>query len=152
EGRTYAERDLVPLVAGAVSRLDDAPARSASVFASETDSWLQQEDVRRELEEPAARSVCVALATVLAEEPRLEHREAFRAAAARVKEATGQKGRNLFHPIRLVLTGSGSGPELDLAVPAIDAGCSLPAAAGWAPILGCRERARRMAHLLADRA
>ncbi|MGE3842263.1 MAG: glutamate--tRNA ligase, partial [Vicinamibacterales bacterium] len=69
EGRTYAERYLVPLVAGAVSRLDEAPARIASVFASETDSWLQQEDVRRELEEPAARSVCVALATVLAEEP-----------------------------------------------------------------------------------
>lgn len=151
-GRTYAERYLVPLIAGAVSRLDEAPPRIASVFATDIESWLDHDDVRRELEEPVARSVCLALANVLAEEPRLEQREAFRAAAARVKDASGQKGRSLFHPIRLALTGSGSGPELDLAVPAIDAGADLPSSAGWAPIVGCRERAARVARLLAGRA
>ena len=52
--------------------------------------------------------------------PRLIDRETFRAAAARVKEQTGQKGRALFHPIRVALTGEAEGPELDLLVPAID--------------------------------
>ena len=51
------------------------------------------------------------------------------------------KGKALFHPIRVALTGEGGGPELDLAVPAIERGAELPPGAGMAPILGCRERA-----------
>ena len=47
----------------------------------------------------------------------------------RVKERTGQKGKALFHPIRVALTGEGGGPELDLAVPAIDRGAELPPSA-----------------------
>jgi hypothetical protein len=58
-----------------------------------------------------------------------------------VKGRTGQKSRALFHPIRIVLTGRAEGPELDLAVPAIDAGADLPVDAGIPKIRGCRERA-----------
>ncbi len=36
-----------------------------------------------------------------------------------VKEATGAKGRALFHPLRLALTGQDSGPELKLLLPFI---------------------------------
>ena len=54
---------------------------------------------------------------------------------------TGQKGKALFHPIRAALTGEGGGPELDLAVPAIDRGAALPPEAGVAPIMSARERA-----------
>ena len=50
--------------------------------------------------------------------------------ASRVRERTGQKGRALFHPIRVALTGEGGGPELDLAVPAIERGAALPQHAG----------------------
>ena len=42
--------------------------------------------------------------------------------ANQVKARTGQKGKALFHPIRMALTGRAEGPELDLAVPAIDRG------------------------------
>ena len=76
-------------------------------------------------------------------------REAFRVAAARVRERTGQKGRALFHPIRVALTGEAGGPELDLAIPAIEAGAELPISAGLAPIMGCRERAQAFALALA---
>ena len=51
------------------------------------------------------------------------------------------KGRALFHPIRIALTGEGGGPELDLAVPAIERGAALPPGAGLAPIMNCRARA-----------
>ena len=61
--------------------------------------------------------------------------------AAEVKSRSGQKGKQLFHPIRVALTGSADGPELDLVVPAIDQGADLPRDAGVPPILGCRERA-----------
>jgi glutamyl-tRNA synthetase len=37
----------------------------------------------------------------------------------RVKEATGRKGRDLFHPLRLAITGRDSGPEMAGLVEAI---------------------------------
>ena len=38
--------------------------------------------------------------------------EPWRALTTAVKEATGKKGRELFHPLRLALTGRDSGPEM----------------------------------------
>jgi hypothetical protein len=61
----------------------------------------------------AFHEACVALGP-------LTSKEAFRAAATRAREGTGIKGKALFHPIRVALTGLDSGPELDLAVPAIE--------------------------------
>jgi hypothetical protein len=55
------------------------------------------------------------------------------------------KGKALFHPIRVALTGEGGGPELDMAVPAIERGAALPPAAGVAPITGARARAEAFA-------
>ena len=78
----------------------------------------------------------------------LPDRETFRAVAARVRERTGQKGKALFHPIRAALTGDISGPELDLSVPAIDRGASLPASARVSPIESCRERAQSFARAI----
>ena len=68
--------------------------------------------------------------------------------ANRVKARTSQKGKALFHPIRVVLTGRAEGPELDLAVPAIDLGAELPASAGIPPVIGNRERAAAFARAL----
>ena len=95
----------------------------------------------------ASRSVIDALAEELSASNRLLDKEAFRAAATRVRERTAQKGKALFHPIRLVLTGETEGLELDLAVPAIEAGASLQAS-GIKRILGAAERAREFASAL----
>jgi glutamyl-tRNA synthetase len=38
---------------------------------------------------------------------------------ARLKQATGRKGRTLFHPLRLALTGQEAGPELAVLLPLI---------------------------------
>jgi glutamyl-tRNA synthetase/nondiscriminating glutamyl-tRNA synthetase len=43
-----------------------------------------------------------------------------------VKAETGAKGKELFHPIRIVVTGSHSGPEFDKLVPILEAGSRLP--------------------------
>ena len=37
----------------------------------------------------------------------------------KIKQGTGQKGKNLFHPVRALLTGRLKGPELDQALPVI---------------------------------
>ena len=73
--------------------------------------------------------------------PRLLDKQAFRGVADRVKQKTGQKGRALFHPIRIALTGAGDGPELDLLVPAMERGAALDSSTGIARIIGARERA-----------
>ena len=85
------------------------------------------------VDEAGAREVIAALPDAI-EGPLLD-KESFRAVAARVRERTGLKGKALFHPIRVALTGSDGGPELDLAVPAIDRGAALPAAAAVAKIV-----------------
>jgi glutamyl-tRNA synthetase len=38
--------------------------------------------------------------------------EPWRALTGELKQATGRKGRELFHPLRLALTGRDSGPEM----------------------------------------
>jgi glutamyl-tRNA synthetase/nondiscriminating glutamyl-tRNA synthetase len=138
---------LLPMAVGSVDRLEEIPDRVSFLFDFEAARALSRPDVAEVVHEAGAREVIAALAEELRGEGRLD-RDAFRAAATRVKQRTGQKGRSLFHPIRVALTGHGGGPELDLAVPAIDRGAALPASAGVAPIVGCRERAEAFARAL----
>ncbi len=51
--------------------------------------------------------------------------ERFKAIVNEVKEKTGAKGKELFHPIRIVITGSHSGPEFDKLIPILEEGSSL---------------------------
>jgi glutamyl-tRNA synthetase/nondiscriminating glutamyl-tRNA synthetase len=136
-------------MAASVDRLSQIPERLRDVFAFEPGAALADEQLAAELSDPAARAVVESLADTLASAPRLLNREAFRAAAAQVKDRTGQKGKALFHPIRVALTGAAAGPELDVIVPAIDSAADLPPAQGLAPVTGCRERARACATLIA---
>jgi len=134
---------LLPMAVGSVDRLEEIPERVKFVFSFDAASALARREVGAVVEEPGAREVIGALAQEITG-PLLD-REAFRAAATRVRERTGQKGKALFHPIRAALTGDISGPELDLSVPAIDRGASLPASARVSPIPSCRDRAQAFA-------
>ena len=135
------------MASASVDRLDQVPARLALLFAYAPERTLADPALREELSAAGARAVVAALAEELAAAPRLD-RERFRAVASQVKARTGQKGKALFHPIRVVLTGRAEGPELDLAIPAIDRGADLPPSAGIPKILGNRERAAAFARAL----
>jgi len=139
---TAADREylaaVTPVAAASVDRLEQVPARLRFLFAYSASRALENEAVRSEAE--ASRPVAKALADELAVCGPLINREVFREAAARVRERTGRKGRALFHPIRLALTGEVEGLELDAAVPAIDRGASLPAS-GLRRVLSAGERA-----------
>jgi nondiscriminating glutamyl-tRNA synthetase len=136
---------VVPPAAASVDTVAQISERLHLVFEFDAARTLADLTIARELGEPAARGVVVALADELAVSSRMHSRETFRALAARVKERTGQKGRGLLHPIRVALTGAAEGPELDLIVPAIDTAADLPEGCGLAPVTGCRERARAIA-------
>ena len=134
---------LLPMAVGSVDRLEEIPDRLGFLFAFDAAEALQRPAVAEILHEPGAREVIAALPDAITG-PMLD-REAFRAMANRVKERTGQKGKALFHPIRVAFTGDGGGPELDLAVPAIDRGAALPADTGLVRITSTRDRARAFA-------
>jgi len=68
--------------------------------------------------------------------------------ATRIRERTGAKGKALFHPIRLALTGEVEGLELDLAVPLIEQGAALLPSSGVRPILSVADRAAAFLHEL----
>jgi glutamyl-tRNA synthetase len=131
---------VLPIASMSVDRLDQVPGRLAFLFDYDPTRVAGEPGARDEMRSESARQVVTALAEVLAAAPRLD-RERFRAAANEIKARTGQKGKALFHPIRLALTGRSEGPELDLAVPAIDRGAELAGRSGLPAILGCRERA-----------
>jgi glutamyl-tRNA synthetase/nondiscriminating glutamyl-tRNA synthetase len=141
---------IMPMASGSVDRLDQVPDRLRLVFSYDPGAALGWANIREEVAAAGARQVIEALADDLATAPRLVDRQTFRAAADRVKQKTGQKGRALFHPIRLALTSASEGPELDLLVPAVDQGATLEVRAGLAPITGCRERAARFVSALQD--
>jgi len=137
------------MASASVDRLNQVPARLALLFDYDAAATLGDPHVRDEMRNDGARTVVTALAEELASAPRLD-RDRFRAVANQVKMRTGQKGKALFHPIRLALTGRAEGPELDLAVPAIDRGAELPSDAGIRTILGNRERAAAFVKALAN--
>jgi nondiscriminating glutamyl-tRNA synthetase len=128
------------MATASVDRLDEVPARLAFLFEYAPERTLADGRVREEMLREGARAVVMALAEELAAAPRVD-REKFRAVANQVRARTGQKAKALFHPIRIALTGRAEGPELDLAIPAIDRGADVPRDAGIPPIVGCRERA-----------
>jgi len=139
---------VVPSVAAAVDRLEQVPLRLKFLFDYSAQRALEMPGVREEAE--AARAVVEALAEELITAPPMLDREGFRAVAARVREKTGQKGKALFHPLRLVLTGEPEGLELDVAVPAIEHGAALEqSGSGFVEILSARERAEEFMRVLA---
>ena len=136
--RAFVE-SLLPIALGSVDRVDEIAERAGIVFR-----WSAESAAEALAAEPDGAKIAAALSEVLATSGTLT-RESFRAAATRVKDLTGCKGKALFHPIRVVLTGEASGPELDLVVPAIDRGAAVPTDAGVSPILSCALRAAAVA-------
>lgn len=126
--------EVMPIAAGSVDRLAEVPERMAFLF-----DWNADEAARLTAHETDGARVVAAMALEVAAAGPLD-REAFRAAAGRVRASTGIKGRGLFHPIRTALTAADSGPELDLAVPAIDRGAGLDRSVGFRGVVSCADR------------
>jgi len=122
EDEGYLEQ-IVPVAAASVDRLEQIPERLGFLFDYDAARALARPEIRAEAE--ASRAVVDALAETLAASVPLIDKDAFRAMAARVRDKTGQKGKALFHPIRLALTGESEGLDLDTAVPAMERGAQL---------------------------
>ena len=133
---------ILPMAAGSVDRLEQVPERVSFLY-----DWTPQAAAALVRAEPDGARVVGVMARETAGTGPLD-RESFRAAAGRAREATGLKGRALFHPVRVALTAADSGPELDLAVPAIDRAAALDPSVGFRPVASCAARLSAVAALV----
>jgi len=131
--QAWLERALEALVEG-VDKLSDLAAQFELFFTFRLDQM--DEEAQAILKEESAKKVIQALGEEIDQQGRLNFND-FAAIVQRVRQKTGLKGRALFHPIRVALTGQTSGLELDKFIPLIEEGATL----SWPrPMLSCQAR------------
>jgi len=119
-------RDLLALLAPSVDRLDQLPPRAALVFEYDATAARSAPENAEVFAWPKTKDVIAAFARrAIAEPAGTLTAERFKAIMNEVKAETGAKGKELFHPMRIMLTGSHSGPEFDKLIPLIEQGSKL---------------------------
>jgi len=120
---------VVQFVIPSVDRLEQLPDKAALIFHYDAKAALASPDNAEVLAGPQtdavlARFVFKVLEDECAREARLTP-EQFKKIVNEVKAETGAKGKELFHPIRIAITGSHSGPEFDKLIPILEEGSHL---------------------------
>ena len=108
-----------------VDHLDQLPAKAAFVFALDTAKTRADVENAAILASEMGKRVIGAFAARAMAEPGPITAERFKALMNEVKAETGAKGKELFHPVRIVLTGTHSGPEFDKIIPLFEEGAAL---------------------------
>ncbi len=116
---------IVELLSPAVDILSQLPERAALIFHYDGRAALTSPDNAEVLAWPKTSAVLQAFARKVEQEPGLLTTERFKQLVNEVKTETGAKGKDLFHPIRVALTGAHSGPEFDKLIPIIEQGSRL---------------------------
>ena len=115
---------LLDLVLPSVDRLEQLPERAAFIFNYDAKAALAAPDNSEVMNGPKTKAVIEAFAKRVSKDAQLTA-EQFKAIVNEVKTETGAKGKELFHPIRIVITGSHSGPEFDKLIPILEEGSRL---------------------------
>jgi glutamyl-tRNA synthetase/nondiscriminating glutamyl-tRNA synthetase len=118
-------RKLLDLFVPKVDRLDQLPAMTAFLFGFDVEAARNEPENAAALDVDSARVVL----TEFADRARVHEGpvtpEIFKGWLNEIKAAAGVKGKELFHPVRIALTGSHSGPEFDRLLPIIEDGFAL---------------------------
>jgi len=125
------------LLLPSVDRLDQLPEKAAVFFAYDAAAAKADPANAEVLASPTTQIVLQEFATGVVTEGKPLTGESFKAIMNAVKAATGAKGKELFQPLRIALTGSIHGPEFDKLIPLLEDGASL---ALGKPVLGVRAR------------
>jgi len=121
---------VLALFLPAVDQLDQLPAKTRFLFALDPQTVIADPENVAILAAPIAQAVlkdfATRIATLVTPTSMPVQPESFKAVMNEVKAATGAKGKDLFHPVRIALTGAHSGPEFDKLIPLLEAGSALP--------------------------
>jgi glutamyl-tRNA synthetase/nondiscriminating glutamyl-tRNA synthetase len=115
---------LVDLLAPYVDQLDQLPQRAGIVFRYDAAAALSAPENAEVFTPASTQPVVRAFAQLATAESQMTV-ERFNAIMNEVKTETGVKGKDLFHPVRVVLIGAHSGPGFDKLIPVIEDGSRL---------------------------
>jgi nondiscriminating glutamyl-tRNA synthetase len=116
---------LVDAVRKNLDHLNQLPAAVRLIFEYDAAAIFLNEETKGLLEEPGAAEVLKAFIPKVLAEPALSYPR-FKELTKLVQKETGKKGKDLFHPVRVAVTGAASGPELEKLVPIFEEGSRLP--------------------------
>ncbi|HWR34971.1 MAG TPA: glutamate--tRNA ligase [Clostridia bacterium] len=128
---------LVGVLAPYVDKLDQMPERAAKTLGYDATAALTSRDNAEVMNSATTPKVLDAFAAKINAEAQPLPAERFKAILNEVKAETGVKGKELFHPVRIAVTGTHSGPDFDKLIPVIEEGSRL---ALPIHVLGVRER------------
>ena len=116
---------MMALFAPSVSRLDALPAKTSFIFGFDPEWARRNEENAAILATDSSRIVLGELADRVRARAGLVSPADFSTWMNEIKTATGIKGAELFHPVRIALTGAHSGPDFDKLIPLIEEGAFL---------------------------
>ncbi len=115
---------LIDLLAPYVDRLEQLPQRASIIFHTDPQAALASEENSQVFANEKAIVVVQGFGPRIANDSPLTA-ERFKAVTNEIKAETGAKGKDLFHPVRIALIGSHSGPDFDRLIPLIEEGSRL---------------------------
>jgi nondiscriminating glutamyl-tRNA synthetase len=136
---------VTQLLAPYVDRLEQLPERTSFIFRYDPIAALSDPGNAAVFAWPQTDAVIARFAVRILEQPEAAGQltpETFKAIVNAVKAETGAKGKELFHPIRIVIMGSHSGPDFDRLIPIIEEGSRLPLPK---PVLSVKQRVESFA-------
>jgi nondiscriminating glutamyl-tRNA synthetase len=116
---------VVALLAPSVNHLDALPAKAAFIFHIDPGLARDDEENAAILKTDSARTVLTELAARVRAHSGGVTASDFATWMNEVKEAAAVDGNDLYHPVRIALTGSHSGPDFDKLIPLIEQGAAL---------------------------
>jgi glutamyl-tRNA synthetase/nondiscriminating glutamyl-tRNA synthetase len=116
---------LLGLFVPAVDHLDQLPAKAAPVFGFDSEAARANPENAGVLASDSARTVLTEFAVRVRTHSGTITPEVFKYWLNDISAATGIKGKDLFNPVRIALTGSHSGPLFDKLLPLIEEGSPL---------------------------
>ncbi len=124
EVTNWFERVVAVFLPG-VDRLDQLPAKAAFLFALDSAKTRADAENAALLSSDLGQRVVGAFVNRAIGEPGPITAERFKSLMNEVKAEAGAKGKDLFHPVRILLTGAHSGPEFDKIIPLFEDGAAL---------------------------
>lgn len=127
---------VIDAVLAGINQLSEIPERAAAITEFDAAGALARSEVKQVMREEGA----VAVVTELLEQISIagcDITKGWKEIVSVVKVKTNRKGKQLFHPIRVALTGNVSGPELDKLLPIFEQGSQLRLPK---PIKNCHKR------------
>jgi glutamyl-tRNA synthetase/nondiscriminating glutamyl-tRNA synthetase len=116
---------LLALFVPSIDHLDQLPGKCAFLFGYDIEAAHNDPENAAILTSDSTRSVLGEFAARVRTHMGSITPEVFKGWMNDIKAATGVKGKELFHPVRIALTGAHSGPEFDKLIPLLEEGSAL---------------------------